>query len=190
MTPEPRIAHIVPCPQCGRQNRIPAHSTTADVLCSACHAPLESESPAPERQPRELDPKTDKASRLFRFLKELVELRGRAVRTLDRYDSVLWLHEVPQHPLCRRIDWSAGTQEETSEVWLEVEKPTLTVPPAVPVSLMPWVDSEKLKDSSNGAPILRERIPVGAAASESREGEDPRFLLLNDHPEITASWHR
>ena len=55
---------------------------------------------------------------------------------------------------------------------------------------MPWVDSEKLKDSSNGAPILRERIPAGAAASERREGDDPRFLLLNEHPEITASWHR
>jgi hypothetical protein len=55
---------------------------------------------------------------------------------------------------------------------------------------MPWVDSENLKDSSSGAPILRERIPAGASASESREGEDPRFLDLNDHPEITASWHR
>jgi hypothetical protein len=186
MEPEPVIARIVPCPECGRQNRLSAHSATAHVLCSVCHAPLAPEPAAP----RELDPKTDKASRLFRFLKELVELRGRAVRTLDRYDSVLWLHEVPQHPLCRRIDWSAGTQEETSEVWLEVENPTLTAPTAVPVSLMPWVDSEELKDSSNGAPILRERVPAGAAASESREGEDPRFLLLNENPEITASWDR
>jgi len=39
-------------------------------------------------------------------------------------------------------------------------------------------------------PALRDRIRAGAANSGSREGEDPRFLLLNDHPEITASWNR
>ena len=95
MEPEPLIARIVPCPECGRQNRIPAHSTTAHALCSACHAPLGTGHSEPAQVTHPLDPTSDKASRLFRFLKELVELRSRAVRTLDRYDSVLWLHEVP-----------------------------------------------------------------------------------------------
>src|SRR3972149_12099925 len=114
MEPEPLIARIVPCPECGRQNRIPAHSKTGHALCSACHAPLGAEPPEPAQAKRELDPTSDKAARLFRFLKELVELRGRAVRTLDRYDTVLSLHEVSPHPLCHRIDWSPGTQEESS----------------------------------------------------------------------------
>src|SRR3989304_1038440 len=87
MEPEPLIARIVPCPKCGTQNRIPAHSTTAHALCSACHPPLGTEHPEPAQARRELDPTSDKASRLFLFLKELVELRGRAVRTLDRYDT-------------------------------------------------------------------------------------------------------
>src|SRR3972149_4953992 len=33
--------------------------------------------------------------------------------------------------------WAPGTQEESSEVWLEVPKPTLTAPRPSPVSLIP-----------------------------------------------------
>src|SRR3990172_5191822 len=99
MEPEPLIARIVPCPKCGRRNRIPAHSTTAHALCSACHAPLGTEHPERAQATPPPDPMTsEKAASLFRFLKELVELRGCAVRTLDPYDSVLWLQDVPNHP--------------------------------------------------------------------------------------------
>ena len=184
MESQPLIARIVPCPKCGRQNRIPAHSTTAHALCSACHAPLGTEHPEPALATRQLDPTSDKASRLFRFLKELVELRGRAVRTLDRYDSILWLHDVPNHPLFRRIDWSPETQEEPSEVWLEVQKPALTAQPPGPVSLVPWVDSEKLKYSAAN-PSLRERIPAGASAFQ-REPDFDVTSVDYDFAELLA----
>jgi hypothetical protein len=186
MEPEPLIARIVPCPECGRQNRIPAHSTTAHALCSACHAPLGTAHSEPAQATHPLDPTSDSVPALP-IPEELVELPRPRGSNLDRYDSVLWLHDVPNHPLCHRIDWSPGTREETSEIWLEVQKPTLTAPPPVPVSLMPWVDSEKVKDSAS-TPTLRERIPAGV--SESREGEDSPFILLNARREITASWVR
>jgi hypothetical protein len=44
-----------------------------------------------------------------------------------------------------------------------------------------------VKDSAS-TPTLRERIP--ARVSESREGEDSPFILLNARPEVTASWVR
>ncbi|MGH9337904.1 MAG: hypothetical protein ACRD21_29480, partial [Vicinamibacteria bacterium] len=115
-----------------------------------------------------------------------VELRSRAIRTLDRYESVLWVNDIPKHPLCHSIDWSSEAGGETPEVWIELKKPNLAPPPPPPVRLMPWVESEKWKDSSS-VPVLRERVP--GSALESKEGEDG-FLLLRDYPKISASWER
>ncbi|MGH9323484.1 MAG: hypothetical protein ACRD3V_26815 [Vicinamibacteria bacterium] len=136
MEPEPLLARIVPCPRCGRPNRLPARASAEDAVCAECQAPLATP-PAGATIP----PASDKAARLFRFLKELVELRSRAIRTLDRYESVLWVHDIPKHPLCHSIDWSSEAGGETPEAWIELKKPNLTAPSTLSGTLMPWVDS-------------------------------------------------
>jgi hypothetical protein len=181
MESEPLLARIVPCPRCGRPNPLPARASAGNAVCSECQVPLATQQAQPTTPPA-----SDKAARLFRFLKELVELRSRAIRTLDRYENVLWVHDIPKHPLCHSIDWSAEAGVETPEAWIELKKPNLTAPPPLSATLMSWIDSEKWKDSSS-VPVLRERVP--GSALESRGGEDG-FLLLHDHPEVSASWER
>jgi very-short-patch-repair endonuclease len=183
MESEPLIDRVVPCSQCGRRNRVPARIAVHEAVCAECWAPLARQ---PTSGPTETPP-NDKAARLFRFLKELVELRGRAIRTVDRYESVVWLADIPKHPLCETIDWSSSGNVETPEIWIEVRKPDLTRPPALPPLLKPWLAPADLEDSAS-TPELRARIPTTTARPADEEGVP--FVLLKDRPDVSSMWER
>ena len=96
----------------------------------------------------------DKAKRLFTFLRELSALRTNTIRNLDQYDRVLWLKDIPREKGCYSVAWHMGEDDEPPEVWIEISKPSLKVPPTVPSELRPWLGANTVHDSSQEAPPL------------------------------------
>ena len=46
-----------------------------------------------------MSPESDKAIRLFTYLKELCALRTTQVRNVANYDQVFWLSDLPRHKM-------------------------------------------------------------------------------------------
>jgi hypothetical protein len=64
----------------------------------------------------------DKAISLFTYLKELSELRTKAIRSWDQYDKVIWLADVPQEPEFHCGAWFRNPETD-NEIWIEARKP-------------------------------------------------------------------
>lgn len=140
----------------------------------------------------EHDMSRDRAIRLFTFLRRLAELRTRTIRTLDEYEQVLWLHSIPQEHGCYCIAWRPDDAVQT-EVWVEIQKPRLQAPPALPKILEPWVLAQHVADSSQDVPEIQEQIPAREAAEQSDEGGAPREinrLASRDFPDVHAAWEQ
>jgi superfamily I DNA and/or RNA helicase len=132
----------------------------------------------------------DRAIRLFRFLKELTELRIKTIRTLENYE-VLWLNDIPREEGCFCTAWP-GISNVSEENWVEVEKPRLFPPPHLPEELKPWLDPKQIADSSIDFPELREHIVETKRETDEAEGEIAQqvTVYLNDRPEIKDLWEQ
>ncbi|MEW5922238.1 MAG: AAA domain-containing protein [Bacillota bacterium] len=135
--------------------------------------------------------KHDQAIRLFRFLKELTELRTKTIRTLDNYEIVIWLDKIPRQEGCFCAAWREDTSE-TSDNWIEVKKPRLIPPPVVPDELKPWLDSKQVSDSSVDYPELREHIIETREIHNEVEGKTEQLITvqLSERPEVKDIWER
>jgi len=76
----------------------------------------------------------DKALGLFTYLKGLCELRMTQVCTVESYDQVFWLSDIPHDKLCQCVAWSINdiqqaSQDQILDVWIEIRKPKLKSPP-------------------------------------------------------------
>jgi hypothetical protein len=140
----------------------------------------------------------DRAVRLFTFLREVVALRTKITRTLDTYEKIIWLAGIPHEPECYFAAWTPLADEDSDRTWIEVKKPRLSPPPAIPEELEPWVNGHQLKDSSK-EPEIYERIATDADDEEFQDEElqihdaegstESRFVELADHPDVSASWN-
>jgi len=140
----------------------------------------------------------DRAQRLFTFLKEVVALRTKIVRSLDTYEKVLWLVDIPHEPECQFIGWAPPTSGEQDHTWVEVRKPKLSAPPKLPPDLEDWVNPHSLRDSSK-EPAIYERILSATESDDlwdkTSEAEDAtdedgsKFIELQDYPEIASLWN-
>lgn len=88
----------------------------------------------------------DKAIGLFTYLRELTQLRSKVIRSLDQYEDVLWLSDIPREQECFTRGWGASRYED-DEIWIEIRKPKLPAIPSVPSELRPWVKDADLVDS-------------------------------------------
>ena len=107
------------------------------------------------------------ATARFEFLREVVKLRSKAVRSLDKYaddGEVLWLADTPRGPGCSCAAWS-GEDAAATSTWLEVSRPDLTEPPPPPEALRPWLKPRDLADSSLDFPDLEDSVPEGQKAA-------------------------
>jgi len=123
---------------------------------------------------------SEKAIRLFRFLRELTLLRSKIVRNLDKY-SVLWMSEVPKEKGCSsalRI-----SIEDRSDVLLSIEMPKQTPPPPVSALLKPWIDFDVLSDP-NSTPILRKKIFVQREDKPEAEESELETKRIEDFPSL------
>jgi AAA domain len=129
----------------------------------------------------------DRAARLFTFLREFTQLRSRTVLTTDAYDGVVWLADLEDLPGCY---CAAFEPAASSEAWLELRRPRLAPPPPVSEVLEPWLEHERLGDSSHEAPVLLDRIPAtGAEPGPEGEAEERPTVSLQDRPDVSAAWH-
>lgn len=134
----------------------------------------------------------DRSIRLFTFLKELTELRSKTTRSCDRYEKVLWFHEIPRNHGCHCIAWRAVTTDELSDVWVEVTQPKFKKPPDISERIKEWVDTQQIEDSQLESPKLRDRI----IAQKSQAGTDEpnevhtEVIELADSPEIPPLFER
>jgi len=133
------------------------------------------------------DSTREKARALFTFLKEFTELRTRTIRSLEQYERVIWFYDLPRQDGCDCIAWHLGQEISDPEIWLEVHKPQLYPPPALPHDLQGWLNREEIENSSLDMPELRQSISVRVENNESGEG---RFeeRQLDDHPHIRKLW--
>ncbi len=136
-----------------------------------------------------------RAINLFTFLREVVALRSKIVRSLDNYEQVVWLADIPREPECHCVAWNPAAESD-SQTWLEVRKPRLHPPPIPPEQLKPWVNLNKLKDSFQ-EPRIYERIAAktqdeedtwNSAEDEPASNNGPAFVSLEEQPEIRNLW--
>jgi len=126
----------------------------------------------------------DRATRLFQYLRELVQLRYPAVYDLENYDDVLWLADIPQEPECSCAMWERDPNDEPPEEYVEVDRPDIAPPPVPPSELDGWLDVSQLGDSTVDMPSLVDvrRVPV--------DGQLAREIRLSDHPDVKALWEK
>ena len=132
----------------------------------------------------------DRAIRLFKYLKELTELRTNTIRNLDQYEKVLWFNEIPRRAECQCIAWPGVSTENLAESWIEIKKPKLKQPPIPPKSLTDWLNVEELTDSSLESPPLRERISVQRPVDGTELDTEPEtvFMQRSEFPNLEAEW--
>lgn len=121
----------------------------------------------------------DRAIRLYTFLKEYVQLRGRSALRVEEYardGSVVWLADIPDMPGCHCAAQQPSARDP--EVWLEVRKPRFDAVPTPPLHLEDWLDAETLSDSSREEPQLEDAIL----------GPDGHWLTLAERPDVQSQY--
>jgi very-short-patch-repair endonuclease len=124
----------------------------------------------------------ERTVRLFHYLKELSLLKAPLILDLQQYENTLWIGDIPDEPECLSPINNTGVKDK----WVEVKKPTLPTFPSPPASLSAWLDTSNKIDNTKNEPNLRDVIPN--PDFEIEESEDPQYLHLKDHPEITKNF--
>ena len=140
---------------------------------------------------QEVNGKThDRAIRLFRFLKELTELRLKTIRNLESYE-VLWLKDIPCREGCFCAAWSKS-KDVSDELLVKIKKPQFLSPPTLPLELKPWLNLGQVADSSIDFPELKECISGTDGDRDETEDEIGQQIpvYLDDHPKVRKLWEQ
>jgi very-short-patch-repair endonuclease/Cdc6-like AAA superfamily ATPase len=132
------------------------------------------------------DTTREQSVRLFKFLRELTVLRTKTVRTLEKYDKVVWFEDVPERNECFSV--YRTSVDDRSELWLEVEQPNISPCPKPSEELAPWLHQEDLYDLDLEFPPLQKTIAVERtiatdllnSASESVESDHAKQLKIGE----------
>ncbi|MFH1699802.1 MAG: AAA domain-containing protein [Candidatus Zixiibacteriota bacterium] len=136
---------------------------------------------------------SDKAIRLFTYLKELSKLRTTHTKDVAKYDEVLWFSDIPKEKHCHCIAWDLWSQtedekERAKDIWIEVHKPNLKSPPEVPDELEQWIKDNEVSDSAFEEPGLRDKITITTDSDPETGEEITEVLALDDHANIFELW--
>src|SRR6516162_3480511 len=131
-----------------------------------------------------------KALRLARYLKEFVGLRSTTVYDVNKYESALWLGDMPREPDCQSPAWNDAFAP--SDPWLVVHKQQFPKPPVPPEVILPWIDQPALKRAGADMPALRPTRMAHDLEVEVGDGENPPVveLHLDDYPEVIRAYER
>lgn len=146
------------------------------------------------REPQHSGPQSaavqSKAASLFRFLREVVQLRTTSARSVAQYERdgrVIWLADVPREPQCVCAAWPEQQSRPDEATWLEVTRVDLKPPPAPPEILRPWLDPNDLANSELEYPDLRESVP---ARLIDPDDDDESEIAFEDVPDVFDAWSR
>ena len=131
----------------------------------------------------------DRSVRLFTFLRQLAEMRAKAIRTVDKYDQVIWLSNIPRDN--RHCDCVAWTLESGTlkDCWLWVKKPIIQSAPPLSTELSRWVLPSELRLFSKESPdISNEIVGESEIAINAEIKEERKRIFLKDYPAIQSKW--
>jgi hypothetical protein len=126
---------------------------------------------------------------LVEYLLKLSDIGREPIRCVDRYERVLWLHEVPVDldNFCYAV--ACGIESEhADDVWLYVKKCNEPRVPFVPVECRDWVVADSLRNPY-AVPVLKESINSKSDPVTGEEYEEAKTFYLLDFPEIEDAWN-
>lgn len=131
----------------------------------------------------------DKAARLIDYLTAVASLRSKVVRTVDQYDKVFWLDDIPREKECYSTP-QGGKDDYPDNIWIEITAAKEPPFPSPPESCKDWIDSKLLKE---GTPQLMETINVEISNPDhSSDNDEPETILetrkLADYPKVSKAF--
>ncbi len=130
----------------------------------------------------------ERAIRLFQFLRELTLLRTKIVRSCDDYENILWFNDVPKSELVYNV--FSEPADERSEIFLEITRPSVPLPPRLPEILVPWINQKSLNDPTVERPPINQEILVRQLLSEDDVSDAqitaPQNLTTNSSASVDA----
>ena len=138
------------------------------------------------------DPIRDNAVGLFRYLRDLAELRAKNVRDVASYELTFWFSELPCENECYTPAWN-GEETTDEENWLRIDKPIRPELPGTPADCQHWFDPAELDDVSSEPKLYDEIVDPKWISSDREDGDEsdstpPPNLLLSDHPHVFSAW--
>jgi very-short-patch-repair endonuclease len=129
------------------------------------------------------DPSTSKD--FAKFLLEYANLLRRDVIDIDKFEDVVWFHDIPQCEECLSGAWEH--LEDSKQTILSVSKQDLPPIPILPAEIRDWVDEQNLALAPVDAPPLNPKLLVPDESFPLEDGESPpdKELFLEDHPEVS-----
>ena len=94
----------------------------------------------------------NRAIGLFSFVHDFCRLRTKLVYSLDAYEKVLWIDDIPREPSCSCAAWIRSASSEING--LTITKPHMPPPPKLSEVLSDWVSQASIEDSSQEMPKL------------------------------------
>lgn len=88
----------------------------------------------------------ESAIKLFKFLKELSDLKTRKIFDVNSFEKVLWLNEIPNEKECYSITHELASGPSNFDKWIELRKPKVREHPEPSSELEEWVKEETLKN--------------------------------------------
>ena len=73
-------------------------------------------------QSTNIDPASASAVQLFRYLRDLAELRSATVRSITEYEKVLWLADIPNEPEVFSVTAQETGIRNADDDWIEIRK--------------------------------------------------------------------
>ncbi len=128
----------------------------------------------------------DRAIRLFTYLKELTELRSKPIRSIDQFEQVLWISDVPSHTFVKSVFDDPEDARSEVEFWLEIRKPRpLASPPSVHPSSLGGFRSRTSTTRLGQHCSCSIKYQNTAGQKNQPDTNDPdAFEFSSDHPEL------
>ncbi len=144
---------------------------------------------APPKQ--DLDGNRAKVINVIQYLAALARVNSVVVTDLEKYQSVLWLSEIPRHAThCYARIWGAE-ESVPDDVWIEIKKmPEPSLAP-VPKNCEPWASELNLR-TPDTSPVLPQSITVMITVVDPETGElyeEAQQKSLSENPLVASAWN-
>lgn len=130
---------------------------------------------------------------VFKYLRELTQLRTKTIRDVDRFQEVFWFDDLPHADGCHTIAWNSADDDQADDVWLEIRRADEPKCPAPPSECRRWIDDKSTGDHTE-PPNLAQRIRIlppptsDDKSVEAASPPEPVFEALEDHAEVSEAW--